>query len=316
MYKKVLVTGGTGSLGQALLRRAEKETWNTEFVILSRDESKQSKLKKKYPYHRYVLGDVSRKEDVDRAIHGVDTVFHFAAYKQVPSSQAQVSATLNSNVVGSRNVALSAVEHDVERVVATSTDKACAPVNYYGASKLMMEGIFQEANTWGTTIFTLARYGNVACSSQSVAPLFLSQIQNKQPLTVTSYEMTRFWLSLDQAINLVLLALQCEGGIIVVPKAPAMSMGDLAVAMATPNGLEVVDIGIRPGEKIHECMVHASESRHTVEEDEHFFIYPATAPYEWPKRDDFTYTSDKPVRWLTWDEMKELVRNAGIEINF
>lgn len=301
--KNILITGGTGSLGQQLLTRIRNENWGVNVTVLSRNETNQSKTKKLFPYHRYVLGDVSKIEDLERVMYGIDTVFHFAAYKQVPTSQVNVSATLASNVIGSQNVARVATRYGVKRVVASSTDKSCSPVNYYGASKFLMEGIFQEANSWGNTIFTLARYGNVVNSNGSVIPLFLKQRAAQKPLTVTSFEMTRFWITLDQAVNLVLFALEQDAGTITVPKAGAMSIGDLAIGIA--EGLPVQEIGVRPGEKIHEAMVHGPESLHTKELDDHFIIYPPTSPIL--QEEPFTYTSDKPNHWLTQEEMRVMI---------
>lgn len=307
----ILITGGTGSLGKAVLKRAKEENWDATFTIFSRDETKQAQLRSLYPEHKYVLGSVANEEDLERAMHGVDIIFHFAAYKQVPSSQVNVNATMNTNVIGSKNVAKLAVRHNVKKVVATSTDKASAPVNYYGASKMMMEGIFQEANSWGNTKFTLTRYGNVICSNASVIPLFIRQKASGGPLTVTDFNMTRFWISLHEATNLVLLALDAKPGVIVVPKAPAMGVGDLAVAMA--NGLVVEEIGIRPGEKIHECMVTEAESLHTDEDDDHYYIYPSISSTI-INEESFSYTSDTAKWFLSWNEMKEMIEDAGYEL--
>jgi UDP-N-acetylglucosamine 4,6-dehydratase len=308
--KKVLITGGTGSLGKALLKRAHQENWDTQFTIFSRNETQQGLLKSIYPQHRYVLGDVSKENDLERAMYDIDTIFHFAAYKVVPTSQVNVTATIDTNVKGSENVARVATRFGVERVVATSTDKSCEPVSYYGTSKMAMEGIFQEANSWGNTKFTLARYGNVVCSNASVIPLFIRQQRAGGPLTVTDFNMTRFWISLDDAVDLVLLALEQKPGTITVPKAGAMSMGDLAVSMA--KGLVVKEIGVRPGEKKHEKMVHASESLHTEEFDDHFIIHPATTPVM--HDEPFVYTSDNPKTWLTFEQLKAMITAAGFEL--
>lgn len=302
--KRVLVTGGTGSLGKALLQRAAEEGWPTEFVIFSRDETKQARLKSLYPQHTYILGDVAKYRDLRRAMQGVDTVFHFAAYKQVPSAQNNVPATIETNILGSQNIADLAVELGVHQVVATSTDKASQPVNFYGASKAAMEAIFQDANKYGKTSFHLARYGNVISSNESVIPLFKRQRDAGGPLTVTHYDMTRFWITLDQAINLVLRALELEPGAILVPKAPAMSV--LRLAQLIGGDLPIKDIGIRPGEKIHESMVAEAESFHTCETEYHFQIFPPNTHYR-NLTAPFSYTSDTaPV--LTDDQMREMIR--------
>lgn len=305
--KRVLLTGGTGSLGKAFLARAEKESWDTDFVIFSRDETKQSQVRSIYPQYQYVLGDVAKIRDIKRALYGVDTIIHLAAYKQIPSAQANVAATVETNVLGSLNIAELAVEYGIEKVVATSTDKACAPANAYGRSKALMEDLFQEANKWGETEFYLTRYGNVVCSNASVIPLFLKQKKAGGPLTITDSRMTRFWISLNQAVDLVLLALQQDPGTIVVPKAPAMTMKDLAEGIA--DGLPVKDIGIRPGEKVHESMVSLPESIHTREEERHFFIYPPTTDFSSGR--EFEYSSNRPSRWLTEIELWDMILEAG-----
>lgn len=301
--KRVLITGGTGSLGQALLQRAAEEHWTTEFVILSRDETKQAQLKARYPQHTYLLGDVAKYRDVRRAMLDVDLVFHFAAYKQVPAAQNNVPATIETNILGSQNVADVAVELGVKQVVATSTDKASEPVSFYGASKAAMEAIFQDANKYGKTTFHLARYGNVIASNASVIPLFKRQAAAGGPLTLTNMDMTRFWITLDQAVTLVLYALTLKPGTIVVPKAPAMSI--YRVARLIGGTLPIVDIGIRPGEKIHESMVAQAESFHTAEDDAHYYIHPPTTHYR-NSTAPFKYTSDI-ARQLTDDEMRAMI---------
>ena len=301
---KILLTGGTGSLGKAVLARSKREKWNAEFTIFSRDETKQSQLKNLYPEHRYILGDISRYQDLKRAMRGIDTVCHFAAYKQVPSAQNNVSATIQTNIIGSQNVVDAAIDTYVGRVVASSTDKSMQPVNMYGTSKLAMEYIFQDANKYGGTTFHLARYGNVLSSNESVAKLFKKQAASGGPLTVTDFRMSRFWLTLDTAIDLILLALDCEPGVIVVPKAPSSSVYTLAQAMA--NGLPIVETSIRAGEKLHEGMVSEAESFYTDEDDTHYYIHPATSDYRNPTA-PFSYTSDKSIHNLSCDELVQML---------
>jgi len=302
--KRILLTGGTGSLGKAVLARAGREKWDVEFVIFSRDETKQSLLKTKYPQHTFVLGDVARYLDLKRAMRDIDVVFHFAAYKQIPSSQNNISATIQTNIIGSQNVVDAAIDNGVKQVVASSTDKAMSPENFYGVSKKSMEYIFQDANKYNGTRFHLARYGNVLASNQSVAPLFRQQAANGGPLTVTDRRMTRFWLSLDEAIDLILLALQVEPGLIVVPKAPAMSVWELAQAMS--DGCEVIETGIRAGEKLHEGMISEAESFYVEDHENHFYIHPPTSDYR-NANAPFSYTSDKPSRFLTRGEVLHLL---------
>lgn len=290
----ILITGGTGSLGQALLPRLYDQH---SITILSRDETKQGKLRGQYPNCRYTLGDVANYEDLELAFRGIDIVYHFAAYKQVPAAQNNVLATIKTNILGSENVARAAIKAGVKQVVGSSTDKACAPVNMYGVSKSAMESIFQDANKYGPTTFHLARYGNVVGSSASVVPLFQRQAQAGGPLTVTYKEMTRFWISMDTAVDLVQHALLTDPGIVVVPE--AKSLGIVKVAQLIGGQLPVVEIGIRPGEKIHEAMVSPAESFYTemvgvddVVGVEHvYYIHPPTedfrseiAPFQYSSR--------------------------------
>jgi UDP-N-acetylglucosamine 4,6-dehydratase len=301
--KRILVTGGTGSLGRAVLKRANEEKWNSEFVIFSRDETRQGQLKSQYPQYEYFLGDIADYRDVYRAMRRrIDVVFHFAAYKQVPSAQNNVPATINTNIVGSQNVVDAALEAGVRHVVAASTDKACEPVNLYGISKAAMEALFQHANRYNETAFHLARYGNVVCSNASVIPLFERQAAAGGPLTITHPDMTRFWITLDDAINLVLEAYNQPPGVIVVPKASGMSLMDTAAAVG-PD-LERKIIGIRAGEKIHESLVSGAESFFAKEDSSHFFVYPFGSPVM--RQTPFTYTSDT-AHQLTADELRAMV---------
>jgi len=301
---KVLITGGTGSLGKAVLARAQREGWPAHFIIFSRDETKQNILKQKYPQHGFVLGDISRYNDLKRAMRGVDIVLHFAAYKQIPMAQNNINATIQVNVIGSQNVVDAAIDTGVRQVVATSTDKAMSPENAYGCAKKMMEYIFQDANKYNATTFHLARYGNVLLSNQSVAVLFKKQKAAGGPLTITDRRMTRFFLSLDQAIDLILLALNTTPGNIVVPKAPSTYIYQLAEVIG--NGLPVVETGIRAGEKLDEGMVSESESFYVEEDEDHFYIHPPTDEYRNPDA-PFSYMSNNPVRYITNEELAEMI---------
>lgn len=301
---KVLITGGTGSLGKAVLARAQREGWPAHFIIFSRDETKQNILKQKYPQHGFVLGDISRYNDLKRAMRGVDIVLHFAAYKQIPMAQNNINATIQVNVIGSQNVVDAAIDTGVRQVVATSTDKAMSPENAYGCAKKMMEYIFQDANKYNATTFHLARYGNVLLSNQSVAVLFKKQKAAGGPLTITDRRMTRFFLSLDQAIDLILLALNTTPGNIVVPKAPSTYIYQLAEVIG--NGLPVVETGIRTGEKLDEGMVSESESFYVEEDEDHFYIHPPTDEYRNPDA-PFSYMSNNPVRYITNEELAEMI---------
>lgn len=312
---RIFVTGGTGSLGKATLLLAEREGWNAEFIIFSRDEAKQSKLRKQFPQHTYILGDVAKKDDVRSSVRGIRPkyILHYAAYKMIPSSQVNSNATIWTNIVGSQNVVEAALEYGVNKVIASSTDKACQSINFYGASKLIMEGVFQDANKWGTTSFHLARYGNVVSSNSSVVPFFREQIAKGGPVTITDLQMTRFWISLREAVDLILRASKTSPGVIVVPKAPVMSVWDVANCLIGETGkggqVKIQTIGIRAGEKIHESMVSEAESYHTEEGENHFYIYP---PNSKVKTHDvpFSYTTENASRELTDDGFLELIRES------
>jgi UDP-N-acetylglucosamine 4,6-dehydratase len=304
----ILITGGTGSLGHAIVSRAELEGWNCQFTIFSRDEVKQSEMKRQYPSCKYILGDIRDLDWLKVSMRKVDTVIHTAAYKQVPSSEVNAGEAVKTNVVGSLNVAMAAVAADVGRVVGISTDKACAPINLYGCTKAAMEKLFQQACDWGDTVFTLTRYGNILGSRGSVVPFF--QAQAKQGLiTITDPSMTRFWLTIDQGVSLVILALDTMSpGVIIVPEAPASSMAVLAEAVAP--GVEQKIIGPYPGEKVNELLIQAGESMHTMYGKGHFLVYPANQKVYRPLDYGFEYTSDV-ARQLTVDELRDMLYSTG-----
>lgn len=303
---RILITGGTGSLGKALLRRLKVTHPEAEVTVFSRDETKQSTLRAQYPEHRFIIGDVAKLRDLQRAVTDIDTIFHLAALKQVPSAENNVPATIETNVLGSLNVVDAAIQAGVQHVVASSTDKATENINAYGASKALMEDLFQHANRYGRTKFHLTRYGNVVCSNASVIPLFMRQRRQGGPLTITDKRMTRFWLSIDQAVDLLFKSLESEPGVIVVPRAPAMSMLALANIFGK-DGIEIKEIGIRPGEKLHESMVSEAESFHTLFDQDHFYIHPSTSGI---KNDHapFSYTSDT-APLLGTDELLKMVES-------
>lgn len=312
---RVLITGGTGTLGRAIVQRAQCGNWPVEFTILSRDEVKQSIMKRDFPDCRYMLGDVSDRNWLKTRFRNHDTVIHAAAYKQVPSAEFNAREAVRANIMGSVAVAEAAVTAGVRWVVGISTDKACAPVNAYGATKMLMEKVFQEAVLWDETMFTLCRYGNVVGSRGSVVPFFKAQVAKAHHnnehgvMTVTDSRMTRFWLSIDDAVNLVEHAatLTVKGGI-VVPKAPASRVYDIAKAVC--GGCDIVDIGIRPGEKIHETLLHSGESQHTQEYDNYFIVLPAQSVPTRALPLDYEYTSAFPSHVLDANELAKMVRDA------
>lgn len=314
---RVLITGGTGSLGVATLLTAEKNGWPVEFIIFSRDETKQSNLRKRFPQYQYHLGDVAKYDDIASVVRGTEpeTILHYAAYKQVPAAQNNVKATIETNVLGSLNVVNAALEYRIDQVVASSTDKAAESVNAYGSGKHLMECLFQDANKWGKTSFHLARYGNVVSSNSSVIPFFAEQLLLGGPLTVTDRRMIRFWISLKEAVNLILLALDQSPGVITVPRAPAMSVWDLADSMrkevAGGQHIKIKELSIRPGEKLVESMVTKAESFYTKTDGRYYYIYPPVSSNKvFNSAAPFAYTSDKPDHWLTWAEMKQLIQES------
>lgn len=308
LYGKVLITGGSGSLGTAILERAEQEKWDAEFTVLARNETKMSLVRSRFPKVNCQIGDVRDLPHLITVFKGQDTVIHAAAIKIVPTAEINPIEAVKTNVVGSLNVAIAAADSGVETVVAISTDKVCGPT-YYGTTKRIMEGIFREACTWGSTRFVLCRYGNVLKSANSIVPLFEKQIKEDKPFTITDLNMTRFWLSMKQAIDLILFTFSsAERGQIYVPKAPAMKIVDLAKTLDPDR--EIVEIGIRPGERVHETLIVREEALHTFELPKHFVINPPTKKIENHLSYQYEYTSDKPDHWLTSEEMKEMLKDS------
>lgn len=311
---RVFITGGTGTIGTAIINRAERENWPCEFTVYSRDESKQSKMKASYPKCQYRLGDIRDQDWMQIMMRGHDLVIHAAAYKQVPSAEVNSREAIETNVIGSRNVALAAVNSGVPKVIGISTDKAVSPINLYGATKMAMERLFQEACHWGKTDFVLARYGNVIGSNGSVVPFFKNQSKTLGYLTVTSFEMTRFWLSVDQAIDVVIYAVNytCDGHI-VIPMCPSMKVFDVALALS--NGAYIKETCVRAGEKIHECLINLYESQKSlfVRRDGSDLDYTIVAPASYPDVDKdrhFEFTSDNNIDWLLPEQFLKLASES------
>lgn len=302
----IFLTGGTGSLGKAILLRAVTEKWPCKFTIYSRDEVKQSELRQLYPNFKFVLGDVRDYEWLNIAMRGHDTVIHAAAYKQVPAAEVNAGEAVETNIIGSRNIVRAAINCGVHHVIGISTDKACQPINCYGETKAVMEKMFQQANLLSDSKFTLVRYGNVLGSRGSVVPLFRDQARRYNRITVTDPNMTRFWLTLTDAVNLVLSGLHhnCGRGDIIVSKAPASTMSILAHAVAPNSDIEVT--GIRPGEKVHECLVHGGESMHALELKDGFIIKPAYSGFRGNLQPGYEYTSNK-AKQLTEQELTSML---------
>jgi UDP-N-acetylglucosamine 4,6-dehydratase len=320
----VLVTGGTGSFGRKFVEVVLRELRPKKLIIFSRDELKQHEMRQQFPDGgdssvRYFLGDVRDRERLYRAFYGVDVVVHAAALKQVPACEYNPFEAILTNVMGAKNVIDAAIDCGVPRVLALSTDKAVNPVNLYGASKLAAEKLFVQGNAYaGTknTRFACVRYGNVVGSRGSVIPLFLEQRRFGR-VTLTDERMTRFWLTLDQGVAFVVSALsRMHGGEVFVPRIPSMSMVDLAKTIAP--GCEILVTGIRPGEKLHECLISADEARHALALDDLFVIQPEHPFWDLDKQqhvgtplpDGFEFSSDNNDRWLTADELLGLAAAA------
>lgn len=306
---KVLITGGTGSLGTALIQRLIN-TGNIQITAVARNETKMNQLRQRFPTIRGEIGDVRDLSWLRTIFPGHQLVIHAAAIKIVPLAEANPREAYLTNVQGSNNVAQAAVESGVKRVIGISTDKVCGPT-YYGVTKRLMEGLFRQARDWGDTDFVLCRYGNVLKSANSIVPLFERQIQEDIPFTVTHLEMTRFWLSMRQAVELVFSTINfARSGEIFVPKAPAMKIVDVARTL-DPNR-EIKEIGIRSGERLHESLLVREEAMHTTQTDRHFVICPPEV--EVPLQDrlpfQYEYTSDKPNHWLTSEELIKMLEDS------
>ena len=327
---RVLVTGGTGSFGQAFVGHVLANHVVGEIVVFSRDEFKQHEMSQRWPVAsypiRYFLGDVRDKERLLRAFNGIDYVVHAAALKQVPALEENPFEAVRTNVIGAQNVVEAALERGVRRVVAISTDKAVNPVNLYGATKLAMEKLMLAANAYvryRDIRFSAVRYGNVVGSRGSVLLLYADLIaRGERELPVTDAIMTRFWITLDQGVQLVLRALKDgQGGEIFVPKIPSMSVGDLIAAMPVECTQRI--IGRRPGEKLHEVLIGEDEGSRAIDCGGFYVVTPQRAGYQpgaWAAdfqsvAPDFTYRSDTNAEWVTLSEMRQMVTSLMGERN-
>lgn len=327
--KVVLITGGTGSFGRAFARRVLEESACRKVIIFSRDEWKQWEMRQSDPIFnhskmRYFLGDVRDPHRLARAFNEVDFIIHAAALKQVPAAEYNPTEFVNTNVNGSMNVIDAAINAGVHRVIALSTDKAVNPVNLYGATKLCADKLFVAGNVYvgarGNPKFSVVRYGNVLGSRGSVIPFWQKLLkEGASALPITDVNMTRFWITLDQAVDFVIdRFITMEGGEIFVPKIPSMKIVDLAEALAPEVPYNVT--GIREGEKLHELMISIEDARHTLEFEKYYAIIPEIYSYsdELLKRfekthpfkkapENFAYASNTNKQWLTIDELRELI---------
>jgi|SRR3972149_1923439 len=322
--KVILITGGTGSFGKKCTEIILKTFKPERLIIFSRDELKQFEMsqifnQRDYPCIRYFIGDVRDKDRLYRAFADVDYVIHAAALKQVPALEYNPFEAIKTNIIGAENVINAAIDKNVKRVIALSTDKAANPVNLYGATKLCSDKLFIAGNSYAgyhETRFSVVRYGNVVGSRGSVIPFFMKQ-RETGVLPITDTHMTRFWITLEQGVNFVLRCLEMsEGGELFVPKIPSMNIMDIVKAIAPDCKHEI--IGIRPGEKIHEVMITEDDARHTLEYDDYYIVEPE---FRWwsherylsnggkPVKGSFIYASNTNDRWLKVEELRELIKD-------
>lgn len=325
--KSILITGGTGSFGKKFIERILKEYNPSRIVIYSRDEFKQDvmakEFKMKYPEKfnklRFFIGDVRDKDRLYRAFKDIDYVIHAAAMKQVPACEYNPFEAIKTNIHGAQNIVDASIDCGVKKVVALSTDKAVNPINLYGGTKLVSDKLFIAGNAYSGgngTVFSVVRYGNVAGSRGSVIPFFKSLIEKGvKTLPITDYRMTRFWITLDEGVDLVFKALkESKGGETYISKIPSFKITDLAKAML-PDG-DMKEVGIREGEKLHEVMVTKDDSRMTYEYDKHYIVYPH---FDWWNsrefmtpggklvEEGFEYNSGTNNEWLSVEQLQNLL---------
>lgn len=330
--KVILITGGTGSFGKKFVERILHEYNPKKIIIYSRDEFKQDLMKKelmkkaKNKYHklRFFIGDVKDKDRLYRALVGVDYVIHAAAMKQVPACEYNPFEAIKTNINGAQNLIDACIDRGVKKCVALSTDKAVNPINLYGGTKLVSDKLFISANAYSGefgTIFSVVRYGNVAGSRGSVIPFFKSLIEDgKKVLPITDFRMTRFWITLDEGVDLVFKALkESKGGETYISKIPSFRITDLAKAML--DDVDMKEVGIREGEKLHEVMITKDDSRRTYEYENNYIIYPNFD--WWDEKKHFTkggklielgfeYDSGTNSQWLSVQELRRAMNDLGI----
>ncbi|WP_347451179.1 UDP-N-acetylglucosamine 4,6-dehydratase (inverting) [Acetoanaerobium noterae] len=330
--KTILITGGTGSFGKKFTEIIIKKYNLKKIIVYSRDEFKQDVMRKyfleKFPEAisklRFFIGDVRDKDRLYRAFNGVDYVIHAAAMKQVPACEYNPFEAIKTNIHGAQNIVDAALDCKVKKVIALSTDKAVNPINLYGGTKLVSDKLFISANSYRGdegTIFSVVRYGNVSGSRGSIIPFFKELIlKGEKELPITDIRMTRFWMTLDDAVNLVIKALEeSKGGETYVYKNPSYKVTDIAKAMNPDAKIKVV--GIREGEKLHECMITSDDSRATYDYGDHYIIYPN---YIWWNKDNYfkqggrliedgwEYNSGTNDKWLKIDELRCRISNLDV----
>lgn len=315
----MLVTGGTGSFGKAFIRHVLDHFEPRRLVVFSRDELKQYEARQLFgddPRLRWFIGDVRDRARLTRAMHGVEHVVHAAALKQVDTAEYNPFEYVQTNVTGSQNVVEAAIDCGVRKVIALSTDKASSPINLYGATKLVADKLFVSANHYASnqvTRFAVVRYGNVMGSRGSVVPFFLRLAAEGKSLPITDKRMTRFWITLDQAVQFVVDSFDLmQGGELYVPRIPSMRVADLAQAVAP--GAPMHEIGVRPGEKLHEEMIAADDSHRTIRLPERYVVQPTIATWGYVPPpgghsvpEGFSYRSDGNDQWLDADGIRSTI---------
>ena len=320
----ILITGGTGSFGKAFIKYALENLNPRRLVVFSRDELKQYEVRQLFgndPRLRWFIGDIRDERRLARALNGVDYVVHAAALKQVDTAEYNPFEFVKTNVLGSQNVIEASIDAGVKKVVALSTDKASSPINLYGATKLTADKLFISGNHYAAayeTRFAVVRYGNVMGSRGSVIPFFAKLGEQGRPLPITDLRCTRFFITLPQAVQMVVDTFDLmQGGELLVPRIPSMKVTDLAHAIVP--GAELVDVGLRPGEKLHEEMISPEEGRRAViiEDGKYFIIQPDIASWGYtapsgavPVPDGFAYRSDSNDRWYTQQEIAQIIQDG------
>ena len=319
----ILITGGTGSFGRALINQLLKDKEVRRIVIYSRDELKQLNLRNEFkdnPKLRWFIGDVRDLSRLQRAMHNIDFVIHAAALKQVDTGEYNPMEFIKTNVMGSQNVIDAALDSGVKKVVALSTDKASSPINLYGATKLTADKLFVAANNYGVgygTSFSVVRYGNVMGSRGSVIPFFQDLVKRNLSLPITDMRMTRFWISIPDAVKFVLDSFNLmQGGELYVPRIPSMKLIDIAEAISPGHPFH--EIGIRPGEKLHEEMISTDDSRRTLLLGERYVVMPVAAEWGYtppksglPVPEGFAYRSDTNDQWLSSNQIRDFINNLA-----
>lgn len=327
--KTILVTGGTGSFGKCFTKYVLSNYSPKKIIIYSRDEFKQWMMQSEFAEYqdklRFFIGDVRDCDRLKRACNGVDYIIHAAAMKQVPACEYNPNEAIKTNISGAMNVIDAALDCRVTKVVALSTDKAVNPVNLYGGTKLVSDKLFIAANAYvgaNNINFSIVRYGNVAGSRGSIIPFFKSIIETgSKELPITDYRMTRFWISLNQGVELVIKALsEATGGETFISKIPSFKVTDLAQAMLPDCTMK--EVGIRPGEKLHEVMITTEDSMTTYEYDKYYVIYPQITWNERqkiaeggkPVKEGFVYSSGNNAEWLSVDDITHLLKNMNEDV--